>query len=313
MDAVRYREVEERLWEYFNLQPTEQMVSLPTTGTDVRVQETGDGPPVLMVHGGAVNGSSWAPLAAELPQFRCLMVDRPGCGLSPPIGTTLQTIDELVSFAEELVPAILDGLDLERAHVICTSLGGFFGFHGASAHPERYNRLVGIGSIFGSPMDGIPFIMRVGTIGPMPKLMARMPANRQVVRSMLRQIGLKDALRAGRIAAEFEDWFLANMKHTDGLLNEATEFPSVINIGGMVPDAIMSPAALGRIVAPTKLIWGEADPMAGADVAKRFTDQLPDAQLELWPNTGHAPWIDNPGRAARSIEEFLGATSRRCR
>ena len=305
MDEASYRKVEERLWSYFDVAPTERMVTLASTGSDVRIQELGDGPPVVFVHGGAVNGSSWAPLAAALPQFRCLLVDRPGCGLSARAPSAPTTIAELVTAAEELVPAVLDALELERAHVMCTSLGGMFGFYGAATHPDRYDKLVGIGSIFGSPMDHIPLIMRLGSVGPVAKVMARIPPSRQAVRAMLRQIGLKDAQRAGRIPAEFEDWFLANMKHTDVMVNEGADLPPVITMSGMAPEAIISDAALDKITAPVKLIWGENDPMAGADIARRFAAALPDAELELWPGVGHAPWIDDGDRAAASIARFL--------
>ncbi len=68
---------------------------------------------------------------------------------------------------------------------------------------------------------------------------------------------------------------------------------------------MIAPEILAQIIAPTKLIWGENDPMAGSGVAKTFLSQLPNAGLELWPNTGHAPWIDDPIRAANSISDFL--------
>ena len=305
MDEARYREVEGKLWSYLEVEPTEHMVSLPSTGTAVRIQELGEGPPILFVHGGAINGASWASLAAELQQFRCLLLDRPGCGLSPRLANNPNTIAELISYCEGLVPDVLDGLDLKSAHVVCTSLGGMFGFHGAATQPDRYDKLIGIGSIFGSPMDNIPLIMRIGSVGPMAKLMARMPPSRQAVRAVLRQIGLKDAVKAGRVPREFEDWFLASMKYTDVMTNEAADLPPVITIKGIAPEAVMTSEMLAKINSPTKLIWGDSDPMAGAEIARRFADALPNAELELWPNVGHAPWMDDPVRAARSITDFL--------
>lgn len=281
------------------------MVDTASVGR-VRVQEFGDGPPLLMIHGGAVSGASWAPLAGRLPGFRCLLLDRPGCGLSEPIARDLSTMAKFIPFVAQVIPDVLDGLGLETAHVLCTSLGGFYGFHGAAAYPERVDRLVGIGSIFGSPMDHIPLIMRIGSIGPIPKVMARMPPSRQAVRMMLKQIGLKDALRAGRIAPEFEDWFLANMKYTDSMVSD-TNVPPIIQMHGIADDAVFSADMLARITMPTKLIWGENDPMAGADVARSFAAQLPDADVDLWPKTGHAPWVDDPARAAASVSEFLTA------
>ena len=54
------------------------------TGGTVRVQETGDGPPVLLVHGAVNAGTSWMALMAKLPDFRCIALDRPGSDVDVP-------------------------------------------------------------------------------------------------------------------------------------------------------------------------------------------------------------------------------------
>ncbi|MFN3217070.1 MAG: alpha/beta fold hydrolase [Acidimicrobiales bacterium] len=81
----RFRQSERRLWESVGVEPSERYVQLRAGGM-VRVQETGDGPPVLLVHGAVNAGTSWMSLMAKLPDFRCIALDRPGCGLSDPIG-----------------------------------------------------------------------------------------------------------------------------------------------------------------------------------------------------------------------------------
>ena len=82
VNEQRYRESERRLWQSLGVAPTEQRVRLPRIGVTVRVQELGQGPAVVFVHGGSNSGTSWAQLAAQLSGFRCVMLDRPGCGLS---------------------------------------------------------------------------------------------------------------------------------------------------------------------------------------------------------------------------------------
>lgn len=95
----RLRETEQRLWDSVGLAPTERRARL-RTGETVRVQETGDGPPVLLIHGAANAGTSWMSLMAKLPDFRCIGLDRPGCGLSDPIvGSPLRDIEAIESYA----------------------------------------------------------------------------------------------------------------------------------------------------------------------------------------------------------------------
>ena len=302
-DEGRFRKAEAKLWASLDLKPDETFVTMRRIGTKARVQSVGEGPPILLVHGGGISGASWAPLVAELSNFRCHMLDQPGCGLSErPADMT--SLDELTKFADAMISDCLDGLGIDRAHIIGTSLGGFMTVRGAAAHPERVDRMAQIGATFGSPMEHIPFVMRLGSVGPMPKLMARMPANRTAVLGMLRQIGLKDALASGRISEPFIEWFVANLKYTDTMIN-GLALPAIIDMGGMRPEVILSDELLGSIEAPTHFIWGDNDPMADADVARSFVSKFPNAELELWPSVGHAPWIDHPVRAASSVGEFF--------
>lgn len=52
------------MWTSMGLNPIEQMIAMERIGTRARVQEVGEGPPILLVHGTGVGGASWAPLVA---------------------------------------------------------------------------------------------------------------------------------------------------------------------------------------------------------------------------------------------------------
>lgn len=62
--------------------PAEQRLHLERIDPTVRVQELGDGPPVVFLHGANTAGTSWASLASRLEGFRRIVLDRPGAGLS---------------------------------------------------------------------------------------------------------------------------------------------------------------------------------------------------------------------------------------
>lgn len=99
MGEDRYRDAERRLWGSVGASPVEQHVTLPRVGTRVRIQVVGEGPPLVFVHGASTNGTIFASLAAHLTGFRCVLLDRPGCGLSDALGGTL-TLERLPRFAE---------------------------------------------------------------------------------------------------------------------------------------------------------------------------------------------------------------------
>lgn len=159
-NEVRFREAEQRLWQSVGVIPTERRVHLDRLGVTVRVQEVGEGPPVLFVHGGSNGGTSWAQLIARLGGFHCVMLDRPGCGLSDPIPARMDRIEKLETFADSMIPDVLDGIGLARANVVATSYGGYFALRAAAAHPSRFERIVEFGWTIGAPMAKVPPLMR---------------------------------------------------------------------------------------------------------------------------------------------------------
>lgn len=305
-DTVRYRAAEAALWSSFDVAPSEEWVRL-TTGEDVRVQILGDGPPVLFVHGGSAAGANWAPLVARLGDFRCLVVDRPGCGLSDPIaGGRKLLAGELEAFADGFVADLVDGLGIDRVHLVPTSMGGYFALRGAAAHPERVDRIVGVAWLMGAMVGSLPISMRIATVPGLGQLMTRLPPPRFAVVRILRQLGLGPALDAGLVGDEFVDWFLALLRDTDSMRNELRAVPSIVTpIKGMNEQTLIPPEVLGRIEAPTLLLWSADDPIGGADVARVFAEHLPDATLELLPDGGHAPWVSHADRCADSVRSFL--------
>lgn len=93
-------------------EPAERHLVVEHSGATARVQELGAGEPVVFVHGAPNGGTSWAALAARLEGFRCVIVDRPGCGLSPRGDVRHADMDELGTFADAFVVDVLDAMDL---------------------------------------------------------------------------------------------------------------------------------------------------------------------------------------------------------
>lgn len=304
MDEARYREAEDRLWSWVGVDRREARVRLPRTGVAVRVQETGEGPPVVFVHGSTNSGTSWATLMARLPDFRCIALDRPGCGLSEPLPTPPGP-DGMPGLADELLPDVLDGLGLERAAVVATSLGGYFGLRAAAAHPDRIERLLLLGWSMGAPTGRLPLLMRMSGLPGMARLMAAMPVTEGAVRTMFKQIGLRDALESGRIAPEIGTAYWALLRYTDTPAHELA-----IGAGAgpqeLIDDLVLGDEELARVRCPTYLLWGGNDPFGDADAARTFAARIPGAELEVLAGAGHAVWLDDPDHTAEVARSFLG-------
>ncbi|HKY15315.1 MAG TPA: alpha/beta hydrolase [Microthrixaceae bacterium] len=306
MNESRYRSAERDYLNSLGIEPSERLVVLESTGTRVRVQEVGGGPTVLLIHGASNSGVSWAPLVAELPDLRCVMVDRPGCGLSEALPRRFADIAALETYADGFVAALLDALELPSALVIATSLGGYLTLRSAATHPTRIERIALIGAPFGVAPSQLPVAMRMSAIPGLGPLMARIPPSRGAVRAVLRQAGLRDAIDAGRVNDTFVDCFRSLLRDTPTMLNEIQAGPRIISPwSGMDPRIVLGPDVLARIVQPVGLLWGDHDILGGPAVAETFASSLPNCELEVMRGAGHAPWIDDPAHAATRSREWL--------
>jgi 2-hydroxy-6-oxonona-2,4-dienedioate hydrolase len=302
----RYRTAEQALWRSLGVEPDEQRVRLARIGTSVRVQEVGDGDPVVFLHGASTSGTSWASLVARLPGLRCYVVDRPGTGLSAPLGTRVRDASDLSALGGTLLPDLLDGLGLEAAVVVATSFGGYFAFRGALAEPGRVRRIVEFGWSLGAPLGRMPWAMRLGAVPMLSGLVSRMPVNERVVRSMFRAIGLRQAIDAGRVSSEAIRAYAALLNHTDTMRNEQELGRALVSpLRGIDRRLQLSETERASIRRPVRFIWGDGDVFGGPDIARDFVRPFPDARLEIVPGSGHSPWMDDAELSAELLRRSL--------
>ncbi|MEM7286091.1 MAG: alpha/beta hydrolase [Actinomycetota bacterium] len=305
MNEERYREAEASFWSSLSLEPTERFVHLDSTGSPVRVLEVGEGTPTLFVHGATAGATSWATLAAALPERRCILVDRPGVALSPapPPMTEFADFD---AAARRLVPEILDGVGVDEADLVVTSLGASIGLRSVAAAPARVRRICALGYCFGAPAEGWPLMMRMTGMRRTSLAMTRIPPSKGMVKAMLGQLGLRDAIRAGRFSAEAIAWFQSLVRDTDTMRNELTVYPPMVELRrGLAAEAELPQAVVDAVSHPVLFLWGTADPFGGADVARRFTSRFAHADLRLIEGAGHAPWMDDGPGCAELIRQHL--------
>jgi 2-hydroxy-6-oxonona-2,4-dienedioate hydrolase len=308
MDAARYLEAETTYWSAMGVRPTARRVGLERLATEVRVQEVGDGPPVLFLHGGPNSGSTWGPLVGHMPGFRCLLLDRPGTGLSDPLPTPL-TLAAAPAYAEVLVADVLDALGLDRAHVVASSFGGYVALHSAARHPERIGRMVQMACPAMAPGMLTPPFMRGLGLAPVRWLLRVLPPSPRAARSIFRQIGHGASLDADRIPQALFDWYLALQRHTDTFAHETAMIASGVSPRrGFDPALTLHEEVLARVETPVRFLWGTDDAFGGQDVARRLVGLLPHAELEMVPEAGHLPWLDDPVHVAERTAGFLRGT-----
>jgi pimeloyl-ACP methyl ester carboxylesterase len=304
VDPAPFRAAEARLWASTRSRPTERRLDLRRNQVSVRVQELGEGPPVLFVHGANTSGASWATLASRLDGFRRIVLDRPGTGLSDPLPRKVDAAT-VRGYGETLLIDVLDALDLPTAHVVATSFGGFVALQTAAAHPDRVGRMVQFSWPAGAPAVHVPATMRLMTFPLVGRLLTSVPSTEWSVRMTFRGIGHGPSLDDGRITVQDLATYLALLRSTDTLRNEramgrALLSPRAGSRGFSLPDEV-----LAAIRTPTHFIWGERDPFGGPDIARQVVARIPNATLEIVPGAGHAPWLDALDRCATATMAAL--------
>jgi pimeloyl-ACP methyl ester carboxylesterase len=165
--------------------------------------------------------------------------------------------------------------------------------------------MVEFGFVPGAPLTHLPMSMRIATVPGARRLVTSIPPTRGAIRMILRQLGMGDALRDGRFSQEMLDWFHALLHHTRTMRNDTNSPRELLLRAGAGADALPA-SVLSRVRCSVLFAWGDRDPFGGADVARSFVSRIPGAELDIWPDTGHAPWMEHPGRAADLVADFLG-------
>jgi pimeloyl-ACP methyl ester carboxylesterase len=106
------------------------------------VEDDGEGPAILFLHGGLGDSRLWAPVAERLRgSFRCVRPDVRFFGRS-------EGPDEAWSAVEDSV-SVLDALGVPRAAVVGLSMGGGIALRLAQQHPDRVTAVVHVAGAVG--------------------------------------------------------------------------------------------------------------------------------------------------------------------
>jgi 2-hydroxy-6-oxonona-2,4-dienedioate hydrolase len=258
-------------------------------GVRTRVLLAGAGPDLILLHGTGGHLEAYARNIAGLAaDFRVIAYDMVGHGWTD-LPDTPYTIDVL---SDHLI-GLMDAVGIDRAHLSGESLGGWVVAWTASHHPDRVDRLV---------------LNTPGNIANKPEVMTRM---RETTLAAVRDPS--DATVRRRVE------FLFHHKEmvTDELVNlrravysregflRAINNTLVLQDPQVRKDFAWDPAWVGKVAAPTLLLWTEHDPTGGLDEAAMLLDWLPDARLHVIADAGHWPQWEKPGEFLRAHHDFL--------
>lgn len=301
--VTQFKEAERRLWDRYDLSPEGGTVSLDDSGREVRYWEVGSGPPLLFVHGGTAVGSTWVPLIDRVEDRRCIVIDRPGCGLSDPVD--YHSIDPR-RYSVEVLAGVLDELGVDSAAIVGNSYGGTIGLFLALDRSDRVSSIVQMGTPLFFLDDSLPIWFRLLSVRGLNRVLLRLqPPSPEQVRSLFEQVGHEETVAAERIPQEYFDAFYAYERlPRTGLSGALSQIERTTSVRGSRSTLRLSEDLARRIDQRTLFVLGDSDPFGGPPVGRSAVEVMPNARFET-VSGGHLPFLDEPELCARHLSGFL--------
>jgi pimeloyl-ACP methyl ester carboxylesterase len=255
------------------------MSTITLAGVTLELHESGDGPPLLFLHGAGGFRPDDAFVGLLGRHRRVIAPSHPGFGASS-LPDWMDRPDDIA----HIYLALLDHLGHARLDVIGCSLGGWIAAELTSMVPERVRRLVLVG----------PVGVKLGSRDTLdiPDIFA-MPA------PAVERLLYHDPDRHRPDLTKLSDDQLAVMlrnRETTALL---TWEPFMHN-----PKL---PHRLHRVRCPTLFLRGESDGLVSAAYLERYAAVLPDARITTIPVAGHVPQVEHPTAFVDAVMSFLNA------
>ena len=266
------------------------MPRLAVGGTELYYERRGDGAPLLLIQGLGANALHWGePLLAALERDHELVVyDNRGAGRSAPLdGADLTT----AGMAADAL-GLLDGLDLERVHVMGISMGGMVAQELALAQPGRVASLtLGCTSCGGTQSRA---------------------TDQAVIRALTAAVLSRDQDRMLRTGFEFvvSRAYANDPAHYAAFVAAARNHPPDIPLLMGQQAAVVahdSYARLRGLTVPTLVLHGTADQLLAAVNGDLVASLIPGARLELLEGAGHLFFWERPDETAQLVREHTAA------
>jgi proline iminopeptidase len=273
-----------------------QEITVEVDGGTITGWITGEGPPLLLLHGGPGLSEYLVTLADELaPAFTVFRYQQRG--LPPSVTDGDRTVDGHVADAIR----VLDGLGWQRAIIAGHSWGGHLAMHVVLAHPDRALAL--------APIDALWAVGDGGAAVFEKNLMDALDdEERARVEALSAAEDAQDAPPIGEPESLRILWpyYFGDPPSAPPMPPMLSDRPGSRTAWASINDHFERKTlerGLAGISAPTIVIHGALDPIPAVE-AERTASLVPGARLELLPGIGHFPWLEEPGSVRRVLAEF---------
>jgi pimeloyl-ACP methyl ester carboxylesterase len=266
-------------------------------GVTLYAETTGTGAPVLFIHEFAGDHRSWEPQVRFFSGgYRCITYAARGY---PPSDVP----DDGAAYSQERAVAdaiaVLDGLGVDRAHVVGLSMGGFTALHLALRHPARIASAVVAGAGYGAQ----------------PERQEAFRAECEAIASAFETEGAERVATryaVGPARVQFQNKNPRGWAEFAAALGEHSALGAALTMRGVQaarPSLYRLRDDLVRIHVPVLLVAGDEDEGC-LETALMLKRTIGSSGLAILPRTGHTANLEEPEVFNRVVDRFLAAVER---
>ena len=259
-------------------------------GVRIHYQEKGTGTPLVLLHGYTSSTYSWKDVFEPLSKsFHVIAVDLKGFGFSgKPDG------DYTRRAQAALVAHLLEHLNIDKAWLCGSSMGGEVALNVAVANPQRVAGLILIDSA-GVEVPGkeslAPGYLMLPVVGRI--LIALSLTSDKLVRQGL----AKSFFDQSKVTDDRVANYYRPLKTRGGQL-AALRARTQWSMFPIEPD-------LGKINVPTLILWGAHDQIVPLAAGQKMNSLIKVSKLVIFENCGHLPQEEMPARTIDEITRFI--------
>jgi pimeloyl-ACP methyl ester carboxylesterase len=263
-------------------------------GVKLYYQEVGSGIPIVFVHEFAGDSRSWEAQFRHFGRrYRCIAYNARGFAPSDvPEGVERYS----QARARDDIRAVLDGLQIDKAHIVGLSMGGFATLHFGFTYPDRARSLTIGGCGYGTAPD-----QRRKFIEEAERAAAR-----------FEEIGMAEAAEAyalGPTRVQFQNKDPRGWRQFADQLAEHSTRGSALTMRGVQslrPSLFDLTEEMKKITTPTLIITGDED-WACLEPGLLMKRMISSAGLVVMPNCGHTINLEDPDAYNRHLDDFFSA------
>ncbi|MFL5827470.1 MAG: alpha/beta fold hydrolase [Thermoleophilaceae bacterium] len=252
---------------------------------------SGDGPPVVFIHG---LGGAWQNWLENLPRVaqerRAIALDLPGHGQSEMPAEKIS-----ISGYGRCVDALTEQLGFSEVALVGNSMGGFIAAEMAIQFPERVAQIVLVSpaGITTTELHRAPALTWARTAAALGAW-ASTRSEAFVRRPGLRHAALNVVTRHPSKLAPDMAWEMIAHSGKDGFV-DATRALLEYDFRDRLPE----------IRCPTLIVWGNRDALLDVGDADEYERLIPDSRKVLMEDTGHMAMLERPVAFNDCLLEFL--------